>query len=122
MELKIDNEAIAKMVQEQIKVAAAAALSAQSPVLIQHIVDTAMNTKVNSYDRQTVFEAAIGAAIRAEAKAALDQWVADNKPKIQAQVYAALNKQTGLAKSIADKLVLGLTKDLDVVAYLKSKD
>jgi hypothetical protein len=121
MELKIDNAAIAEMVKESIKVAAAAALSQQSDSLIKHIVDMAMNAKPQgSYGRETIFEVAIQKAIHDECTAALSEWVATNRPQIRKLVHDKLMKQKGMADMIADKLIVGLGKDLHVSAYLRA--
>jgi hypothetical protein len=122
MELKIDNASIEKLVEGQIKVAAAEALAKHSPVLIQRLVEHALAAKQNGYDRTTIFEATVQSMIRAEATEAVKEWIDEQRPLIRKLVYEAIKrKDGGLAQKIAEQLVAGLSRNLEIDAYLSSK-
>jgi hypothetical protein len=116
MELKIDNAAIEKLVQEHIRVALAGVLQANSAPLISRIVDYAMNEKdPGSYGRHTILESAISKMIREEALAASKEWMDSKRPEIRKLVLATLaRKSDGLVAKVVDQLVAGLSSGLKI--------
>lgn len=123
MDIKIDNAGIEKLVEGHIKVAAAEALAKHSPELIRRLVDHALAAKREHYDRVTIFEATVQKMIIDEATAACKEWLDEQRPLIRKLVYEAIKrKDNGLAQKIAEQLVTGLSKSLNVSTYLQSKE
>lgn len=123
MDLKIDEKSLEALIKGQIQAAAADVLSKQSPELIRRLVDHALAAKQNSYDRQTIFEATVQEMIRQEALAAVKTWLDEQRATIRKSVYEAIKrKDGGLAQKIAEQLVVGLSRNLEINAYLSSKD
>lgn len=122
MELKIDNVAIEKLVQEQIKVAVAAVLSQKSDVLVARLVDHALQAKApNAYSSDgTLLDKKICEMIRDEAGAAVKEWLDTKRAEIRRRVFAEVSKKSdGLVAKIVEQLVLGLGSSLRVQAFLE---
>jgi hypothetical protein len=124
VELKIDNNSIEKLVQEQLKVQVAAILSQKSDYLVQKLVEQALNAKPpNSYRDVTILDESIQKMIRDEAASAVGEWLDSKRADIRKQVHAALaKKSSGLVAKIVEQLVVGLGSELHVQAWLKNKD
>jgi hypothetical protein len=92
MELKIDNDAIAKLVQEHVRSAVTTALASKSDYLVKQLVDYAMNEKDSrSYGRSTILEDKINSLIREEAAGAMKEWLDSKRAEIRKQVFAAIS-------------------------------
>jgi molybdopterin-guanine dinucleotide biosynthesis protein A len=120
MELKIDNATLEQLVKEHVKAAVAGVLAKNTPVLIERFVHEAMNAKdPRGYHDDKLFDQAVVAAIHEEAKGALNDWIAEQRPVIRKIVYDQLTKKRGLAQKLADGLVAGLSRDLTVETWIK---
>jgi hypothetical protein len=122
MELKIDNTTLEGLVKEHIKAAVAGVLAKNTPALIERFVFEAMHRKQNTYDRETIWDKAVEHAIHEEAKAALNEWIAEQRPVIRKIVHDQLTKKKGLAQKLADSLVAGLSKDLTITTWVKGSE
>jgi hypothetical protein len=119
VELKIDNASIETLVKEQIKVAVAEALSRQSPALVNRLVDIALETKRNHYDRTSILDESINQMIRQEAQEGVKEWLDTKRADIRKQVFAALSKKSdGLVAKVVEQLVISLGNNLHVKAWL----
>jgi hypothetical protein len=125
MDIKVDNASLDKLIEGQIKVAAAEVLSKHSPELIRRLVDHALARKRdNAYSSErSIFEETVQKMIIDEATAACKEWLDEQRPLIRKLVYEAIKrKDNGLAQKIAEQLVTGLSKSLNVSTYLQSKE
>lgn len=119
MELKIDNASIETLVKEQIKVAVAGVLSAQTPELVNRLVNLALSEKRHNYDSTTLLDESIRAMIRDEAQAGVKEWLDTKRADIRKQVFAALSKKSdGLVAKVAEQLVVELGNNLHVKAWM----
>lgn len=117
MDIKVDNEAVEKLVNEQIRAAVAATLSAKSDYLVGRLVDEVMRKKDrNSYsDDRTIWEKMTDEMVRKAAQEAAMSWLEEQKPKIVALVRAKLGaKSKDLINKVADALVANFAAGLRV--------
>jgi hypothetical protein len=123
MELQVDNKAIEQLVREHIRIEVMKALSGQSDYLIGRLVDEALAGKRNSYDSETILQKMIGEMIRKAANEAAQEWLVEQQPKIKKLVHASLGKKSdGLVASVAEQLVAGFAKGINVKVWLGSED
>ena len=123
VEIKVDNASVEKLIEGQIKLAAAEVLSKHSPELIKRLVNKALEQRRhNAYSGDpTIFEETVRKMIRTEALEATKVWIDEQRPIIRKMVYDAIRrKDNGLAQKIAEALVAGLAGDLNIKAYLSS--
>lgn len=125
MELKIDNAAIERLVNEHIRVAVCDVLSKNTDTLVSRLVDDALAKPDpnNRYDRESQVQKIVRTMIQAAASEAVNEWLTEKKPQIKKLVHAALVKKSdGLIGSVVDAMVAGLSRGIDVNCWLKSKD
>lgn len=123
MELKVDNESIEKIVNEQIRAAVATTLATKSDYLIEQLVRQVMTQKKDSYSRVTIWEDMVDRMIRGAANEAAKEWMEEQKPKIKALVAKKLGAKTkGLIASVADQLVAKFGKGMDVNVWIRPDD
>jgi hypothetical protein len=114
-----------EIIDGHIRAALTDALSKHSDTLVRDLVERAM--RVPGTDRygspsrdKTVIDDAIEKAIVNETKAGIEEWVAEQRPKIQAQVRAALTAKGGaMVKKIVDNLGVHLAHGFDISVFLK---
>ena len=84
--------------------------------LIRAVVDSALNTKVNTYDKQTVFGAQASGLIREVARDIFSEWLESLRPTIAAKVREGVERRLSpdrlaeLADKSAQAIVDGLAR------------
>jgi len=118
--VEISQDLVRPIIETKIQAAIHEALGQDPQRLIQAIVDSAMHTKVDStgevgkssYDNKHDFlEVMVKNAIREESKAALDEVIAEHRPKIREAVKRNLMGARGAGK-VATAVVEGIAESL----------
>lgn len=114
-----------EIIDGHIRAALTEALAKHSNALVLDLVNRAMRMPAtNQYGspipNKTIIDEAIERAIVDETKAGIAAWVEEQRPKIQAQVRAALTaKGGGMLKKIVDNLGVHLAHGFDISVLLK---
>lgn len=114
-----------EIIDGHIRSALTEALAKHSDTIVRDLVNRAM--RMPGTDRwghpdnsKTVIDDAIEKAIIEETKAGIAAWVEEQRPKIQAQVRAALTAKSGaMLKKIVDNLGVHLAHGFDISVLLK---
>jgi hypothetical protein len=123
MEVKVERKDIQAIIDTNIKLAVAKALTEDTDAVIEKIVNAALNEKSNSYSRESKLEAAIKKMIQEAAQASMDEWMKKQKPKIQKAVTNRITQEGGaFVDTIADKLVSGMASSFYVNASLRIEE
>jgi len=123
MKLSIAETEVKEAIDAQVKTIIAKALKRNGRELIETVVAHALSEKKNSYDRETVFGAAVNQMIRTAAKESMDEWIAEQKHAIRAAVTNRLKKEKrGFVEAVADKIITGLAENFYVSCNLKVED
>lgn len=119
--VEVNQASIESLIRESIKVAAAEALSRQSPALVRELVDRVVGAKKDSYSRLTLFEESLHTAIREETNAQLKLWMDQHRAEIRDIIATRLQSRKGLSKQIADSLVASLGEGLRISVSFDAK-
>ena len=109
-------------VEEQIRLAIMQALSKDTEAVVKALVDSALSTKKDSYSKETVLQVAYNNMVREAAVEALKDWIAETQPVIKAAVLKKIQATTGLAETIADRVVEGLGQRFSVQVFWKQEE
>lgn len=75
------------------------------------IIESMLRVKENSYDRETLLQKQVAAAVRDMAKTVFDEWLRENTEAIRKALMSRLTTQKGrLVASIADSIVANMFK------------
>jgi len=107
-----------EIIDTQVRLAVAEALGKDPRALIEAVVKVAVGAKVNSYDRETIFQRAVGEMIQGVAKEVFGEWIAENREAVKAAVVKQMRLKSGLAESIAQRVAEGFAKSLYVSVSL----
>jgi hypothetical protein len=111
-----------EIVQASVKAAVVQALGKDPEALVRAVVDAAMHEKTNSYDRTTIWDSKVNAAIRDVAAEAFKEWLDEQRPMIRAAVRARLGEsRTKLVDDFASKLVDGLISTIGVSFHFRER-
>lgn len=116
IQINCDVKAI---VEQQIQLAVAEALSKNQSVFIESVVRAALTQKKDTYSNRTLLQDTLDAMIRKAATAALEQWVQEKLPEIQREVLRNIRMKDGLAKQLAEQLVEAVAKNMHVSIAIK---
>jgi hypothetical protein len=106
--VQISQESVQSIVRAKIQTDLLQALSKDrgAEVMLERLVVEALNAKVRKDYREVSFmDDLITNVIQAEARSALQAWVALNKDKIHAAVQKAINKDKALTGKLVDGLL-----------------
>jgi hypothetical protein len=104
----VEIDGINELVESNVQVALAEALTKNSDRVIKEIVRAALCT-TETYSRETVLTKALKTAIQEKAKEEVAKWVEKNQSKIAQEVEARINKQLS-PEMMADTIVKQLAK------------
>jgi len=104
LKLEIPQDIITSIVKAQV-----IASLGKSEQLVAGVVQQAITQKRNHYDKTTIFEEQVSEMIRGVAVECFQEWLAENREKVRAEMRKQLTAQKG--KLITD-LVDGFTKKL----------
>lgn len=104
MKLEIPPDIVLSVVKAQV----VAALG-KSESLIAGVVESALNKKVNSYDRTTIFEEQVTKMIHDVATESFKEWLAEHRDAIRAEMRKQL---TAKKQKVLGEIVEGFTKEL----------
>jgi len=124
MKTKLEVTVDEKMVQEALHSALATTLSDDMKErIVNNVIQHALTTKKNSYDRETVFQQQVSEAIRIIAKDEIAAWVDEQRPKIRKAIKDVLAKYQidDLEQKVATALATALAKDLSVSVWMPSE-
>lgn len=98
-----------EIIDAQVKAAVMGVLAKDTDALIRAVIDAAMNQKVNSYDRTTIWEQKLNNEIRKVADQYLEEWIQQQKPAIHKALAAKLS-QKGTIGQIADGIIAKMSR------------
>jgi hypothetical protein len=108
--ISISQDSIQKIVQARIQAEVLKALDGDGGLLVQKLVEQSINMKVRKdYQDYTFFSLLVTETIQAETKKAFEQWIANNRSKIEDAMTKAMSKDKTLAARIVDSLLKGVT-------------
>ena len=117
------DKAVEETVEGEIRAAIAKALGKNPEALVRQVVDLAMTQKKNSYDKTTIFQAAVNEMIRRAAKEELKAWLEEKSGEIRAALAARLNEDEGVfVNTVAKNVCDGLASSFYVRAELRARD
>lgn len=131
--LKIDEAMVSSVLEKQIQAAIVQQLGNQDDLIAQ-AVKVALSQKVNnkgkvgeysSYNKYDFLEVLAGKSIREAAKAALHEWLEENKGKIRDAVLKELktpSRQRSIAVAYADAIEHSLTNSWDMRCNIEFKE
>jgi len=123
MDIKVDDRSLQEIVTATIRSQVADVLAKQSPLLVSKIAELALSEKNDSYHPESIFFRQLKDALRTAALAAAQGWLDEQKAAIAIEVRKQLaRKEGGMIKEVANQLVAGFRKGVDVTVWFGRKD
>lgn len=131
--LKVDETMVSSILAKQIQAAIVQQLGSQDELIAQ-AVKVALSQKVNhegkvgdysSYNKYDFLEVLASKSIREAAKAALQEWLAENSKKIRKAVLEELktpSRQRSIATAYADAIEYSLTNKFNMSCNIEFKE
>ena len=91
----------------------------QSEVIIQKVVEAAMNQKKDSYSSDTYFMVEVKAAIVKAAQEAFGEWLNQNKESVKKALKKYLSTKEGLIDNLVKQIMTGLIDNVYVNVQIK---
>ncbi len=90
-----------------------------SEVIIQKVVEAAMNQKKDSYSTDTYFMAEVKEVIRQAAKESFQEWLVLNKKQVKEALKKYLSTKEGLVDKLVNQTITGMIDHVHVSINIK---
>jgi RNA-binding protein YhbY len=94
----------------------------QSEIIIQNVVEAAMNQKKDSYSSETYFMVEVKNAIRKAAQDSFQEWLAENKNEVKKALKKYLSTKEGMVDNLIKQILTGLTDHIYVSVNIKGEN
>ena len=109
--ISLNPQTVKDAVDSEVHAAIASVLGKDSDKLVAAVVKQAMSKNSGGYNSKSIFATAVEEMIRAEAQAAVKEWVDQKRPQIREALLAAMTSKEGLVDQLADGMVAGLASN-----------
>ncbi len=92
-----------------------------SEIIIQKVVEAAMNQKRDSYSTDTYFMLEVKEAIRQAAKESFQEWLVLNKTRVKDALKKYLSTKEGLVDKLVNQTINGMIERVYVNVTIKEK-